>query len=606
MLWHFRQKHHLLLLLIAYLLLGIGYSLTVPAGEGVDEIPHFDYVRYIKEGHGLPVQSFEPNQSPVYMGHHPPLYYLLGGLVTAWTDTSDFSSAFVPNPHFVWRENYGGNGWNVYLHFGQDNFPYRGAVLSLHVMRLLTVLMGTIAVWAIYRIARRVTRRADLSFAAAAITAFNPSFLFMTSTVHHDSLMAMIGALSLLWAVEALHRQPTWKGYVLAGLLLSAGVLTKLSGLSLVAVFGLVIAWISWQQRSWRRFLTASAIVYGLAMILAGWWYVRNQVLYGDPLAWQLFLSSQRHMVRTGLYGWTELGDFMGQIQRTYWGAFGYMHITLPEWVYNSFWAVAGLSGAGAAVALIRHRCRAALRETRTMMWLSLCAAWVLWFASFVRFSMATVGAGHARYLFPVSATLSTLMVVGLSQLAPRRWNRIPALALSGILLVYAALVPWAVIQPLYPAPQLANAADLNTLTPADIDFEGALRLKGYRIDSSNVQAGRDLQVNLYWQAAGVDRPDLFTEISLTDADGNLIGRSRRWPAENGTSIQVWEPVDVYADSRTLRVADAAPTGEARLRLRVKQGRDGPNVTASQAGKPLGDQVTLIAFQIQTASSTAP
>jgi len=46
------------------------------------------------------------------------------------------------------------------------------------------------------------------------------------------------------------------------------------------------------------------------------------------------------------------------------------------------------------------------------MMWLSLLAAFVLWFASFVRFSIATVGAGHARYLFPVSATLSILMVV--------------------------------------------------------------------------------------------------------------------------------------------------------------------------------------------------
>jgi len=68
--------------------------------------------------------------------------------------------------------------------------------------------------------------------------------------------------------------------------------------------------------------LTTSAIVYGLAMILAGWWYVRNQVLYGDPLAWQLFLSSQQHMVRTGPYGWSDFIDFVAQIQRTYWGAF--------------------------------------------------------------------------------------------------------------------------------------------------------------------------------------------------------------------------------------------------------------------------------------------
>jgi len=146
----FLRKYHLVFLLIAYGVLGVIYSVLVPPGEGVDEIPHFAYVRYIKEGHGLPVQSFEPNQSAVYMGHHPPLYYLIGGLLTSWTDTSDFDRVFVPNPHFVWRENYAGNGWNVYLHFGQDDFPYQGAVLALHVMRLLNVLMGTITVWAIY------------------------------------------------------------------------------------------------------------------------------------------------------------------------------------------------------------------------------------------------------------------------------------------------------------------------------------------------------------------------------------------------------------------------------------------------------------------------
>lgn len=506
----FLRKYHLVFLLIAYGVLGVIYSVLVPPGEGVDEIPHFAYVRYIKEGHGLPVQSFEPNQSAVYMGHHPPLYYLIGGLLTSWTDTSDFDRVFVPNPHFVWRENYAGNGWNVYLHFGQDDFPYQGAVLALHVMRLLNVLMGTITVWAIYWIVRRVTQRLELSFAAAAVTAFNPSFLFMTSTVHHDSLMAMIGALSLLWVVEALHQPPTWKGYLLAGLLLAAGLLTKLSGLSLVVVFGLVIVWISWQQRSWRRLLTASAIVYGLALLLAGWWYVRNQVLYGDPLAWQLFLSSQRHMVRAGSYGWAQFSDFASQIQRTYWGAFGYMHITLPPWVYNSFWVAVGLSGVGAMVAFIRHRTLVSLREARTMMWLSLLVAFVMWCVSFVRFSIATIGAGHARYLFPVSAVVSILIVVGLSQLLPRKWGRLLPLALSAVLLVYALITPWVIIRPLYPSPLRAQASDLSNITPANIDFSGGLRLIGYRVEPVAVEAGRDIQLDLYWQAIGDDRTDYF------------------------------------------------------------------------------------------------
>ncbi len=596
---NFWRERHLAILLIAYAALAVLYSVIVPAGEGVDESPHFAYVRYIKEGNGLPIQSFEPNGSPVFMGHHPPLYYLLGGLVTAWTDTSDFNQAFVPNPHFVWRENYGGNGWNVYLHFGQDDFPYQGAVLSLHVMRLLSVMMGAVTVWAVYQVARRVTGRADLSAAAAAVTAFNPSFLYMTATVHHDSLMAMIGALSLLWMVEALQRPPTWKGYILAGLLLSAGLLTKLSGLSLIALFGLVLIWIGWQQRSWRKVLSAGAVVYGVAAVLAGWWYVRNQILYGDPLAWNLFLSSQRHMVRTGPYGWNEFVDFVGQLQRTFWGAFGYMHITLPSWIYNTFWAIACIAGLGLTLGLVRRRRLFSLRQARTMMWVILLAAFTLWFASFVRFSVATIGAGHARYLFPVTASMSTIIVVGLSQLVPRRWDQVPALVLSGVLLGYASLCPFVFIQPLYPAPRTVASAELADITPTNMDFGNALRLVGYRIDRSVLRAGTDFQLDLYWQAQGAKRPDLFTEVTLVDGGNNLIGRSRRWAGDNGTSIQVWDSEKIYQDSRTMRVADAAPTGSAQLILQVKQGRDGPTVIASLGGRPQGDQVVLQTVPVQ-------
>jgi hypothetical protein len=57
----FWRKHHLALLLVAYAVLATIYCVAIPAGKGVDGIPHFAYVRYIKEGNGLPVQSFEPN-----------------------------------------------------------------------------------------------------------------------------------------------------------------------------------------------------------------------------------------------------------------------------------------------------------------------------------------------------------------------------------------------------------------------------------------------------------------------------------------------------------------------------------------------------------------
>jgi 4-amino-4-deoxy-L-arabinose transferase-like glycosyltransferase len=604
--WHFIQRHHLAIVLAAYVVLAVLYGLIVPVGEGVDEVPHFHYVRHIKEGNGLPRQSFEPGQSAVLMGHHPPLYYLLGGGLIAWTDTSDANQVLIYNPHFEWRENFGGNGWNVFLHFGQDDFPYQGSILAIHYLRLWSTVMGAVAIWAIYLIGRRITERAHLAFAAACVAAFNPSFLFMTSTIHHDGLMAVIGALSLLWMVEALYRRPGWRGYAVGGVLLAAGLLTKLSGLSLIIPFGLTIGWLSWQQRSWRRLIRSGILVVGIAAGLSGWWYIRNQILYGDPLGWELFLSTQRHMVRGAPYDWQAFVDFVAQLQRTFWGAFGYMHITLPAPIYNTLWTIAGIACVGLVVALVRRGRSISLRDARAMAWIVLLTALSVWFASFVRFSIATVGAGHGRYLFPVSAALSLLMVTGLGELVPNRLRPAPGCLLAGGLFVYAAISPFVFIQPLYTSPPVATAGDLQGARRVDLDFGDALRLIAYRIDADSAAAGTDIHMDLYWQALGAQRPDLSVEVVILDPAGGMIGRSRRWPADNGTSIQIWSADTIYADSRTLRVADAAPPGPAQIILTVREGsRSGPPVLASHAGKPLGEQITLLSIAV-TGAGAAP
>jgi hypothetical protein len=146
------------------------------------------------------------------------------------------------------------------------------------------------------------------------------------------------------------------------------------------------------------------------------------------------------------------------------------------------------------------------------------------------------------------------------------------------------------------------QSTELENVTPVDVDFEDSLRLIGYQIDRATAQAGTDLNLTLYWQALGANRPDLLSEVTLVDAENNLIGRSRRWPGDSGTSIQVWDTEKIYADTRTLRVADAATTGNAQLILAVKQGRDGPIEEASRAGESVGGQVTLLTLPISAAN----
>jgi hypothetical protein len=111
-------------LFAAFLIIAVGYSVLIPPGEGVDEIGHFNYVLYVKEHWALPIQPMRREAGvQVWMGHHPPLYYVLGALTIAGIDTADVDNTLRTNPHFVWKENDGSNGWNVMLHFGQDGLP---------------------------------------------------------------------------------------------------------------------------------------------------------------------------------------------------------------------------------------------------------------------------------------------------------------------------------------------------------------------------------------------------------------------------------------------------------------------------------------------------
>jgi len=66
----------LILILLAYITLGAGYSISVPIFEAPDEPGHFYYIKYLAEERRLPVQSFQYSENVVKEGHQPPLYYL--------------------------------------------------------------------------------------------------------------------------------------------------------------------------------------------------------------------------------------------------------------------------------------------------------------------------------------------------------------------------------------------------------------------------------------------------------------------------------------------------------------------------------------------------
>ena len=64
---------------------------------------------------------------------------------------------------------------------------------------------------------------------------------------------------------------------------LGAALLCKTTTLGLLPVAGLGVAAAAWPSRNWKFGVRLLLAVFVPAMLLAGWWYVRNWQLYGDP-----------------------------------------------------------------------------------------------------------------------------------------------------------------------------------------------------------------------------------------------------------------------------------------------------------------------------------
>ncbi|MBP7688542.1 MAG: hypothetical protein KA765_11560, partial [Thermoflexales bacterium] len=145
-------------ILIGYVALAVGFSVANPIYESTDELHHFRYIRYIQQYGALPEQR---DDQPRIQAHHPPLYYLIAALATAWI-TPDHDALYepAPNPYYGYRYwEINNDNKNRYLHGPDEAWPYHGVVLMVHIARWINVMLGAIMVWVTYQIGLTVLQR---------------------------------------------------------------------------------------------------------------------------------------------------------------------------------------------------------------------------------------------------------------------------------------------------------------------------------------------------------------------------------------------------------------------------------------------------------------
>lgn len=520
-----------LLLLVVYLGFALWYSAIIPLCETSDELWHAGFAVHLARGGGLPVQQGEQDTLWRQEGSQPPLYYMLLALVARGVGLSveDFEQACPRNPHAYLGDATRMANRNLSLHGPWQAFPWRGAVLTLHVWRGISVLLGGLAVMGTYGLARVLfPHRPGWALGAGLVVALNPMFLFITSGITNDALINALAAVTLWYAAYVWRHGPTWGRAIGAGLLLGAAALAKLSGLTLWPV--VIGVWLvaAYERGRWRDTLRHVPVILVLAVAISGWWYWRNWMLYGDPTGLQAMLDTVGRRNAT----WQDLLAEWEGFRRSFWGVFGGMNVLMPAFLYTILdgWAVLALLGlAGYLFHLWRVRAWRMLA-----IWGGLLGYILLVLGGLIRWTLQTL-ASQGRLLFPALAPIALALWVGWDALVrpvPWRGARVLARALPlGMLAVVAGVAPSLWIAPVYTPERWRIDALPPQATPVTVAFGDVIRLIGYELPNTEAfRPGDNLDITLYLeQTRPSERPwSLF--VHVVDDAGIIVTQEDRYP----------------------------------------------------------------------------
>lgn len=666
------ERYGLIVILTAFAVLGLLYDFTVPIFEKPDELKHFAVIQYIQTQHRLPVVREGVYKPWDQEGTQPPLYHILAAVATSWLDLSDFAEP-PRNPHyaddrsFVWRER--GNN-NLYLHPPGETWSSDPVILAAHIARWLSLLAGVATVALTYFLARiifidderqptadsrqpsadsrpgSVTNHHRVSFIihnsslilclfSAALIAFIPQFLHVSSAITNDSLTVTLAAAALVVLATIIKRGGSIRAAVLLGVILGLGAITKLSMLYLWPMTGLVLLYDSYRRRAWLDLLKFGAIIGGLILLLAGWWYWRNWRLYGDPTALAAHLlyrggaldprPTLTELWRTELVG----------LELSFWAAFGAGQILLEPWLYDvlrwlKYIVLVGLiigvirfvrstrstispqSSAGSGQSSVLSPCPSPfIIHNSSFLILSLLALWtIVVFAALLRWMQITP-ASWGRLLFPTLPALGILTAWGLAELgqfAAGLRSRGPQSAVYGLLglllpailaatlLCLSIIAPFRYIQAAYAKTPLVDESQLalDTLTQVDWIYADALRLIGYTIDRPAVKPGEWLPVTLYWQAVRPIEANYSAFVHVLNPAGESIAQANTYPDGGKWPTSMLTPGQVLRDTYYVFIP---PDAEAPLATRLALGIfdfDDPARAAKPAVNRAGEAVEPI------------
>lgn len=616
-----------------YMALGVAYSLIMPLGEAPDEVDHFLYVRYLVAQQTFPVMQPVAEENATMEANQPPLFYLLNAVITA------------PLPHTAspdlplnacYNFTPGSGRAHFYLHDRLEQNALSPAYLAFRAARLLSVVMGAVTVALAYALARQMApARPSVWLLAAGLLAFNPQFLFITTSVNNDVLMALLGAAIVVTAVAAA-TQGGYGRFALLGILVGLGLLTKFAllafwPLAFLAVIGHRLSVIGRQSlplHNSQFIIHNFLLVTLLPLLIAGWWYGRAHTLYGDPLAWDVHLQAKgAEVLRATPFTIADLWEFARIHFQSYWGWFGWLKLPLPGWVYAVIGIVVIVGIVGVVLEIrelvlnllkdwrfeFKHDLQSLISNLQShhIALLFNLYAVIAIYLSLLRYILTINWSGYqGRLAFAAAASIAALLAVGIergwAQMArqifadkgeksasnPKNPRPSASYFLIPTFFILALVALLFIIHPAYARPQLFWPGVDERRVCVDTAVGGQIEAADWQ---ERVQPGHTLPVTLFGLGTG-------EEHSLTL---DLVGFGGKVVAEMETAVPA-APAQPITHTAHLTIAPDARPARALLRLdgqelgwvKIAAARPyTPPPTMHPIQATFANQLTLVGFQ---------
>jgi hypothetical protein len=327
------------------------------------------------------------------------------------------------------------------------------------------------------------------------------------------------------------------------------------------------MAWLAWRARDLRWLILAGLVVLGLALALSGWWFVRNQTLYGDLTGTAVHLEVMGGPRQRLPSRWsTIVAEFKG-LRYSFWALFGWFNILAPDLFY---WIVDGLTilGLGGFAIFLARSLRHTLRSTREIV--VLLAAWLLLIAVALLRWTILASASQGRLLYPALGAIALILIVGWAELVPRRIRRPLGIAALAGWVACAGLVGALVLRPAYALPERYRTLDELAIAPAPLQvrFGDCCELVGYVPPEQPVHPGDWVPLTLVWRALAPADQDYGLYVHARTIDGQLVGQLDTFHGNGMYPTSQWQAGEIIVDRVQLPIPWRAE-GPALLRLNV-------------------------------------